>query len=73
MQLATLDMVIIGIYAVMIIGIAQWVSREKAGHKKDTNVQTVALGDIDFTTSKSFNMATVATILVVIALYATWW
>ena len=34
MQLATLDMVIIGFYAVMIIGIAQWVSREKAGHEK---------------------------------------
>ena len=36
MQLATLDMVIIGFYAVMIIGIAQWVSREKVGHEKNT-------------------------------------
>lgn len=36
MQLATLDIAIIAAYAVMIIGIAQWVSREKAGHDKDT-------------------------------------
>ena len=37
MQLATIDLLIIVAYAVMIITIAQWVSREKAGHKKDTN------------------------------------
>lgn len=36
MQLATLDMVIIGLYAVSIIALATWVSREKAGHDKDT-------------------------------------
>jgi SSS family solute:Na+ symporter len=37
MNLATIDLVIIGIYAVFIVGIAQWVSREKPGHEKDTN------------------------------------
>ena len=36
MQLATIDWIIIGTYAIMIIGLAQWVSREKPGHKKDT-------------------------------------
>ncbi|MEX1146943.1 MAG: sodium/sugar symporter [Sphingomonadales bacterium] len=36
MQLATLDIVIICAYAVMIVTLAQWVSREKAGHTKDT-------------------------------------
>ncbi|MCP4045147.1 MAG: sodium/solute symporter [Gammaproteobacteria bacterium] len=37
MNLATIDLVIIGIYAVFIVGIAQWVSREKPGHEKDTS------------------------------------
>lgn len=36
MQLTTLDLVIIGAYAVMIIALAQWVSREKGDHDKDT-------------------------------------
>lgn len=36
MELSTLDMAVIAIYAVTIIGLAQWVSREKAGHAKDT-------------------------------------
>lgn len=36
MQLATIDLIIIGAYAVMIIALAQWVSREKAGHDRDT-------------------------------------
>ena len=36
MNLATLDLVIVAIYAVCLIVIATWVSREKAGHKKDT-------------------------------------
>ncbi|NVJ98202.1 MAG: sodium/sugar symporter [Alphaproteobacteria bacterium] len=37
MQLATIDLVIIAAYALMIIGLAQWVSREKAGHEKDAS------------------------------------
>ena len=37
MQLATIDLIIIAAYAAMIITIAQWVSREKAGHQKDTS------------------------------------
>lgn len=37
MQLATIDLVIIATYALMIIGLAQWVSREKAGHEKNTS------------------------------------
>jgi SSS family solute:Na+ symporter len=37
MNLATIDLAIIGIYAVFIVGIAQWVSREKPGHEKDTS------------------------------------
>jgi SSS family solute:Na+ symporter len=36
MQLSTLDIVIIGIYAVAIVGLAQWVSREQRGHDKNT-------------------------------------
>ena len=35
MTLPTLDVAIIGIYAVSIFALAQWVSREKAGHRKD--------------------------------------
>lgn len=36
MQLVALDFVIIAAYAIGIIGLAQWVSREKAGHDKTT-------------------------------------
>jgi len=34
MQLATLDIVVVAVYFVMIFGLAQYVSREKAGHEK---------------------------------------
>lgn len=37
MQLATIDIVVIVIYAIGIFGLAQWVSREKAGHAKDSS------------------------------------
>jgi len=37
MNLATIDVAIIAIYAVFIVGIAQWVSREKPGHEKNTS------------------------------------
>jgi SSS family solute:Na+ symporter len=36
MHLATLDLTVVAIYAVVLLFIAQWVSREKAGHQKDT-------------------------------------
>ena len=36
MELSGLDIAVIAIYAVTIIGLAQWVSREKPGHAKDT-------------------------------------
>lgn len=35
-NLSTLDLSIVGIYALFIIFLAQWVSREKTGHKKNT-------------------------------------
>ena len=34
MSLATIDLVILGVYAVFIFGLAQWVSRGKAGETK---------------------------------------
>ena len=37
MQLATVDIVVIVLYAIGIFGLAQYVSREKAGHEKDTS------------------------------------
>ena len=37
MKLATLDITLFVIYVIALIGIAAWVSREKAGHEKDTN------------------------------------
>jgi SSS family solute:Na+ symporter len=36
MYLETLDLTVVAIYAAVLLFIAQWVSREKAGHKKDT-------------------------------------
>lgn len=37
MGLSTIDIVVIIIYAIGIFSLAQWVSREKAGHEKDTS------------------------------------
>ena len=37
MELATTNIVIIALYAIGIFGIAQWVSREKEGHQKNTS------------------------------------
>lgn len=37
MGLATIDVVVIAVYAVLIFGLAQYVSREKAGHRKDSS------------------------------------
>ena len=36
MHLETLDLAVVAIYAVSLLFLAQWVSREKAGHEKDT-------------------------------------
>ena len=42
---------------------------EKAGEHENA----VQLADIDFTTTNSFNIATVGIVLILTALYATWW
>ena len=36
MTLATIDIVILAIYIVGIFALAQWVSRDKGGHRKDS-------------------------------------
>ena len=36
MHLETIDLLVVAIYAVSLLFLAQWVSREKAGHQKDT-------------------------------------
>ncbi|HVI99907.1 MAG TPA: sodium/sugar symporter [Sphingomonas sp.] len=37
MGLGTIDIIVVAIYAIAIFGLAQWVSREKAGHEKNTS------------------------------------
>ena len=37
MTLSTIDLVVVIIYAIGIFSLAQWVSREEAGHQKDTS------------------------------------
>ena len=37
MTLSTIDLVVVIIYAIGIFGLAQWVSRDKAGHQKDSS------------------------------------
>ncbi|HEX8388540.1 MAG TPA: sodium/sugar symporter [Sphingomonas sp.] len=37
MGLSTIDLIVVIVYAIGIFGLAQWVSREKAGHQKDTS------------------------------------
>jgi SSS family solute:Na+ symporter len=36
MYLQTVDIAVVVIYAVFLLVLAQWVSREKSGHQKDT-------------------------------------
>ena len=36
MHLQTMDIAVVIIYAIFLLVLAQWVSREKAGHQKDT-------------------------------------
>ena len=36
MHLSTLDFTVVALYAILLLVIAQWVSRERSGHKKDT-------------------------------------
>lgn len=37
MTLSTIDLIVVIVYAIGIFGLAQWVSREKAGHTKDSS------------------------------------
>ena len=37
MSLSTIDLIVVIAYAIGIFSLAQWVSREKAGHEKDTS------------------------------------
>jgi Na+/proline symporter len=37
MGLATIDIILVAVYAIVIFGLAQFVSREKAGHEKDSS------------------------------------
>ena len=41
--------------------------------KQVDHAQVVDLGEIGFSTSTSFNMATAATVLFLVAFYASWW
>ena len=38
MNLSTLDLSVVAIYAIVLLVLAQWVSREKAGHQKDSTL-----------------------------------
>ena len=37
MNLGTLDLAVVAVYAIVLLVLAQWVSREKAGHEKDSS------------------------------------
>jgi SSS family solute:Na+ symporter len=36
MHLESLDLTVVAIYAIVLLVLAQWVSREKPGHEKDS-------------------------------------
>jgi SSS family solute:Na+ symporter len=67
-QLPFMDRVGIVFLACTVIAVAV-----SLADRQTTHPETVDIKDIDFTTSRSFNAATVATVLVLTALYATWW
>lgn len=52
----------------LLLAVVVSVIESKAAHKN-----AVALGDINFATSKGYNMATVAVVLILIAFYTVWW
>ncbi len=37
MHMGTLDLTVVAIYTIVLLTLAQWVSREKAGHEKDSS------------------------------------
>ena len=41
--------------------------------KKGVHMNAVELGDVDFSTSKGFNIASVAVVFLLIAFYGAWW
>jgi hypothetical protein len=59
------DVTVIGIYAVPIFALVQWVSREKGTHQKNPQ--------IDYSTSTGFNLGTLAVLAILIIVYAVWW
>lgn len=52
----------------LVIAVAVSLIQNEGRHKN-----AVELGDIDFSTSASFNVASIAVTLILIALYAVWW
>lgn len=62
MQLATIDLVVVIAYAIGIFGLAEWVSRERSGHEKDTSDHFLASKNLPWWAIGSSP-----------TLYATWW
>src|SRR3546814_17991624 len=59
--LSQIDIIVIVIYAIGIFGLAQWVSREKAGHTKDSSDYFLASKSLPWwAIGASFNAANIS-------------
>lgn len=70
MQMGMIDIVIVILYAVAIFGLAQGVS---LATPQKPGTDTIETADVAYATHAGFNAGALAVILILVALYVTWW
>ncbi|WP_218309352.1 sodium/sugar symporter [Alteromonas antoniana] len=60
----------VGLVFLLCVGLAVMVSLLE---KKEEHPNAVELSEVDFATTKGFNVATLAVIIILVAFYTTWW
>ena len=63
----------VGLVFLLCLALCYLVSIMGKGTTTDSNDSSVSLAQVSFATTKSFNVATVGVVLILSALYATWW
>ena len=60
----------VGIVFLLCVGLAVVISLTQS---KEAHPNAVDVNDVDFTTSKGFNVSTIAVVVMLVALYSAWW
>ncbi|MDG1752806.1 MAG: sodium/sugar symporter [Thalassotalea sp.] len=63
----------VGLVFLLCLVLCYFVSTMGKGNVTDTTDSSVSVEQVSFATTKSFNVATVGVVLILTALYATWW